>query len=174
MNTHALRYGEALFLLAKEKEQISSFKEEASKLKSILEDNPSYIKVLSSAFINKRDKEEMILKTFKDFNKSIISFLVIVSNNNRMRDIIEILNAFNEYCNREEGIKEGILFASMPIKEDLLKLIEAKISKLENTKVSLKVKIDPSLIGGFKVVVNEHQYDTSMAKQIEILRKNLL
>lgn len=174
MEEVALRYGEALYMLALEEKKLISLQSEASNVKAVLLDNRKFIKVISSPFLSKKEREEMIKNIFKDIDKSLLSFLLVILKNNRFDMVLDILEVFNDYCNREQGIKEGVLFASEPVSEETLKNIEAKIAKLENTKVALKVKIDPSLIGGFKVVINEHQYDTSIAKQIEMMRKNLL
>lgn len=170
----ALRYAEALYMLAVEENNLLSLQSEANEIKKLLIDNEKYIKVLSSNFLSKNEREELLSSTFKSVDKTISAFLHIILLNNRFNLIIDILEAFNDYCNRHQGIKEGIIFTTMPMEPSTLEKIEEKISKLENTKVHLKVKIDPSLIGGYKVVINEHQYDRSIAKQIEMMRKNLL
>ena len=43
-----------------------------------------------------------------------------------------------------------------------------------NSKVQLRVVVDPSLIGGIKVEIENHVYDNSLSYKLESLKKELL
>ena len=55
--------------------------------------------------------------------------------------------------------------------EDALKKLNSKISEVEKMPTELINIIDPSLIGGVKVVINDHIYDGSIKNQLEINQK---
>ena len=46
--------------------------------------------------------------------------------------------------------------------------------KKENKKVTLKVSIDPSLLGGIKVQIANRIYDGTIKNKVEMLKKELL
>ena len=52
--------------------------------------------------------------------------------------------------------------------------IEKAISQKENKKVTLKVSIDPSLLGGIKVQIANRIYDGTIKNKVEMLKKELL
>lgn len=174
MEEVALRYGEALYSLAVETNKISQIQNEIKLIKEVIADNKEFIKLISSPFLSIAERSEKIEEIFKSFDQQIISFLCVIIRNNRADLLFDIFDAFNSCCNEHFNVKEGLLISSHGLNKDIINKIENKIATLEGCKVSLKLKIDPQLIGGFKVVINEHQYDTSIKKQIEQLRGNLL
>ena len=83
------------------------------------------------------------------------------------------MQAFNTLCNENQDIVEGLLYSAFPLDEKTLEKIKKKISQIENHEVDLITHIDPSLIGGVKVVINSHVYDGSIKNQIEKMQIDL-
>ena len=173
-NEVASRYGLALYQLAKEKNLINSYQEEVKGLISVLKENADFIVVLSSSFLSKEEREEILEKTLKGVSIDIISLLKIVIENHRTSMMLEVLESFNSYCNEHNGVIEGYLYSSMRLDESRIKQIEDKISKKENQKVALKNIVDPTLLGGVKVVIHDRVYDGSLKYYLENMKKDLL
>ena len=174
MDTVALRYAEALFSLASDKNSIIAYQEEANGLKEVLLENKEFIDLLSSPFLSVQSRIDKVEKTFSYLSQDLLAFICIIVKNSRSEMILDILEAFNSLCNRSQGILEGIIYSTEIMDKSLLANIEARIGEIEKSKVHLINKIDPSLIGGFKVLINDHQYDNSISKTIEKLRKSLI
>jgi F-type H+-transporting ATPase subunit delta len=87
---------------------------------------------------------------------------------------MDILDDFNSLANENQDIVEGLIYSAFPLDESTLLKIKNKISQIENHEVDLISKIDPSLIGGVKVVINSHVYDGSIKNQLEKMQINLL
>ena len=68
---------------------------------------------------------------------------------------------------------EGLIYTAFPIDEKTLNKIKKKISQIEHREVDLIIHIDPSLIGGVKVVINSHVYDGSVKNRIEKMQIDL-
>lgn len=173
-NEVASRYGLALYQLAKEKNLINSYQEEVKGLISVLKENADFIVILSSSFLSKEEREEILEKTLKGVSIDIISLLKIVIENHRTSMMLEVLESFNSYCNEHNGVIEGYLYSSMRLDESRIKQIEDKISKKENQKVALKNIVDPTLLGGVKVVIHDRVYDGSLKYYLENMKKDLL
>ena len=173
-NEVASRYGLALYQLAKEKNLIDSYQEEVKGLISVLKENADFIVVLSSSFLSKEEREEILEKTLKGVSIDIISLLKIVIENHRTSMMLSVLESFNSYCNEHNGVIEGYLYSSMRLDESRIKQIEDKISKKENQKVALKNIVDPTLLGGVKVVIHDRVYDGSLKYYLENMKKDLL
>jgi len=174
MDTVALRYAEALFQIGEEEKKTDKLFLEIKEIISILSLNQEYLDVLSSAFLSFQEKEDLVSKAFKDFDKDIMSFIKVIIKNSRGHELIEILNGYVSLVNKKNSVLEGYIFVTEKLDEKLIRKIEEKISEQEGQKVHLIMKIDPTIIGGFKVLVNDHQYDNSLSKAIEQLRKSLL
>lgn len=174
MNEIAASYGLALFSLFKEQDIVEKRQKEVKELRSILYENADFITVLDSSFLSLTNRMEIIDKNFPGIDEEIKNFLKVICRNNRATFILEILDSFNSYCNEHRGIKEGILYSTIPITEDDKRRIEEKIAQLEKCSVELINHIDPSLIGGVKVLINSHIYDGSISGKIENIKNSLL
>ena len=173
MNELAFRYARALYEISLENNSLDSYQEECKIISSILDENEEFLDVLKSDFLTNEEKNQIIEKTFKGINLDIVSMVKIIVSNHRSNYLRDIFKAFNSLINQYKDIKEGILYSAFPLNKKGISLIEEKISKIEKCKVSLSLKVDPSLIGGIKVVVNNRVYDGSIKNKIYELKRNL-
>ena len=173
-NEVASRYGLALYQLAKEKNQISSYQEEVKGLISVFKENADFIVVLSSSFLSVEDRIKILEDSLKGISSDIVSLLKVVIENHRTQMIPDVLESFNSYGNKHNGVVEGDLYSSMRLDESRIKQIEEKIAKVENRKVELKNVIDPTLLGGVKIVIHDRIYDGSLKHHLENMKKDLL
>ena len=102
--------------------------------------------------------------------KKFVSLLVA---NHREQYLKFIFNSFVSLYLKENNMKMGTLTTVVPNPE-----LEHKIRDLVTEKtgcgLDLKVKTDPSLIGGFKLVVDDLLLDASVSSQLEKLRQQFI
>ena len=174
MNQIAQTYAEALFSLALEEKKLSSLQEEGKQLSDIINDNPDFLLLLNSRFMSAEERKEVAIKILKGFDDDIVNLIKVIVDNNRVDYVQEILQAFNSLCNEYRGVKEGLIYSAFPLDKQTINTIKEKISQVEHMDVELIAKVDPSLIGGVKVVINSHVYDGSIKNQLEKMQINLL
>lgn len=174
MNEIASRYGTALFSLALEKDLIIQYQEEVKELKRIFKENSDFIMVLGNSFDSVEERISIVDKTLKGVNEDVLALIKILIENKRINYLLDVFQAFNSCCNEYRGVDEGLIYSTIPLDEQTINKIEEKISKVENHNVELINKIDPSLIGGVKVVINGHIYDGSIKNQLESMKIDLL
>lgn len=174
MNELALRYAESLFSLANESSQIEVWQDEVKLLKKILTSNKEFISLLSSEFLSLKEREDIIDRTLKDFNVNIVSLVKVVMKNHRLSEINNILSSYNSLANEYRGVKEGLIYSTVKLDEETLRQIEISVGNKEHAKVELIPYIDPSLIGGIKVVISDHIYDDSISYHLKEMKQKLL
>ena len=174
MNEIASRYGTALYSIAVEKNQIESLQLEAKELKKILLENPDFITLLNNSFLSIEERVNIVDKTLKAFSEELVSLVKVLIDNNRIRYIYDVLDAFNSLCNNARNVEEGLVYSTIPLDERTKKELEKKISQLEHVEVELFNRIDSTLIGGIKVVINGHIYDGSIKNKLEQMKIDLL
>ena len=174
MENVASRYGLALYSLALEENIIDSWQEEVKTLKSIFEENTDFIMILGSSFLSLEERIEILEKTLVGVDKNIVALISVVMENNRVDMILDVFDSFNSYCNQYRGVSEGLIYSTLKLDKTVIDQIEKTISKIEHSKVELKNVIDPSLIGGVKVVIKDRIYDGSIKHNIEMMKKDLL
>ena len=174
MNQIAQTYAEALFSLGLEDKKLTKLQDEGKTLSEIIHDNEDFLLLIDSRFMSREERQDIASKILKDFDEDIVSFVKVLIANNRTNYIKDVLEAFNSLCNEYKGVKEGLIYSAFPLDKETLNKIKNKISQIEGMDVELISRIDPSLIGGVKVVINSHVYDGSIKNQLEKMQIDLL
>lgn len=174
MNEIVQNYAEALLSLAKDDNKVIVYQGEVKELSRIIKDNPDFFTLIDSRFMSMKEREEEAEKILKDFSLDIVNFVKVIISHNRVNYLEEILQAFNSLCNDQRGVIEGLIYSALPLQENTLKQITLKISQIEGREVELLPRLDSTLIGGVKVVINSHVYDGSIKNQLEKMKIDLL
>jgi F-type H+-transporting ATPase subunit delta len=174
MNQIAQTYAEALFSLGLEDKKLTKLQDEGKTLSEIIHDNEDFLLLIDSRFMSREERQDIASKILKDFDEDIVNFVKVLIANNRTNYMKDVLEAFNSLCNEYKGVKEGLIYSAFPLNKETINKIKNKISQIEGMDVELISRIDPSLIGGVKVVINSHVYDGSIKNQLEKMQIDLL
>ena len=169
----AQNYASALLSIAIDDNKVIDYQKEVKELAKIIKDNPDFLLLIDSRFLSVNERKEKAKEILKGFSNDIVSFIEIIIEHNRVNYLEDILQAFNTLCNENRDILEGLIYTAFPLDEKTLNKIKKKISQVENRDVDLIVRVDPSLIGGVKVVINSHIYDGSIKNQLEQMQVDL-
>lgn len=174
MNEIASRYASGLYSIALEQNKVNVWQEEIKTIHKLLLENREFLDVLSSAFLPLNEKEEMLDKTFKSVDHNIVNLLKLLVKNHRQRYILDTLLAYNSMANELRGVKEGLIYSTYRLDDKSLNKITNKIKEVEQCDVDLINIVDPTLIGGVRVVIDGHIYDGSIKSYLEKLKTSLL
>ena len=175
LNEIAQRYGEALFSLAKEENEVVEKKAEAEALLQLLEENPEVIHFFRAVKITKNEKKEFINRVFTDsLDQDFLNFLKLLIDKGRMTSVQDILKSFIHKSNEFLNIEEAIVYSARELKlEDLERIKKALEVKTKKT-ILVKNRIDTSLLAGIKVVVGNNVTDVSMKYKIDKMKEALM
>ena len=97
-------------------------------------------------------------------------FVTLVIRNNRVTYLTAILNAYRALYRHEHGITRAWLTTATENPELAGKLEE--LMKLQGfTEIDFKTEVNPDLIGGFVVQIEDKRLDASIASQLRDIRK---
>ena len=168
------RYSVALFSLKRDENQLFDSQLEIKQLIKVLRENPDFLTLLDSSYKEFEEKEKIIDEVFKSLDVEVKNFIKIIVRNHRAMYLIEIFEGFNSLVNDYRGVTEGLVYSTEKLSEDQLKKLNDTISQVEKRPTELKNIIDPTLIGGVKVVINDHIYDGSVKHHINEMKITLL
>ena len=169
----AQNYASALLSIANDENKVVEYQQEVKELMKIIKDNPDFLMLLDSRFLTVSERKEKVSEILVNFSSDVVNFIKIIVEHNRISYLEDILQAFNTLCNESRDIVEGLIYTAFPLEEKTLLKIKQKISEVEHRDVDLIVRIDPTLIGGVKVVINSHVYDGSIKNKIEKMQVDL-
>jgi len=107
-------------------------------------------------------------------NTEAKNFLAMLVDNGRISLLPEIGTQFQALKNAKEGAADAEITSAFDMSEaqvaELIKTLEKKFSR----KLKPVVSVDPSLIGGVRVVVGDEVLDTSVNAKLQQLRSALV
>lgn len=97
-------------------------------------------------------------------------FLRTVIENGRVAVLPEVARQFRALVNTLLGASDAVVYSPYDIDAATLSSIEGVLEKRFGRKLTLKVELQPDLIGGVRVVVGDEVLDTSVKARLEQMR----
>ena len=173
METLALNYATALLQIAKDENKNKEYRVQIKSILDTLEESKDLLHVLSSNLISKREKLDLFKELLKDEDKYVQDFILVIIENSRSNALIPILKEFVRISNLEDGIIEGIVYSTTFLSKEEIRKLEIAISKKINKEIVLKNRLDNSLIGGVKIIVDDYNFDGSIKNKLSKLNQYL-
>ena len=166
-------YANALLDLSISKNEVLEMRNEIKEVKKIIKENNDFLLMMHLKTVKIEEKYQIIDKIFNSCLSTLRSFFKVLIKNNLsfyFYDILkESLYRFDDCLN----IEEGTLYISSPLKEEEIDLIKNIVSKKINKQLDMEVLIDKNLIGGFKIVLRNDIFDSSILSRINNFKKAL-
>lgn len=115
---------------------------------------------------------EQLAETIASLVKSPLTaeaknFIAMLAQNDRIVLLPLIAEQFRELKNAQAGSADAQIFSAFEIGADQLAQLVASLEKKFGRKLNPTVTVDPSLIGGVRVVVGDEVFDTSVSAKLQ-------
>lgn len=175
MNDLYSRYAIAFVELAKEsKLDLYSLRNETNVLTQIFKKELRLTRFLSINSIKLESKYEVIDNVFKDFNHLLINFIKLIVSKNRSAFIYDILKETLKELDSYLTIEKGVVYSSTKLSEENLNKLKKALEKKINKTIDLTNVVDESIIGGFKICLENSIYDSTINTRLNKLKETLL
>ena len=164
-------YAKAIYELALEEGKTKEFKECFSAVKETLTDE--FVTLLSSPFVLKEEKKEMVKKVYHSFDETFIDFLFVLIDHNRFNKILEIKKDYDKLLLEFENILQVKLISATELTKSQLAKYKATLEEKYGKTIEIKNKVKPELIGGVQVIVNDESLDASVIHALNMLKESI-
>ena len=168
-------YGEALFELALEKNELDTMAEQVALLAEAFAENPELTKLLSHPKISKEEKISVVENIFKGrFSDDIVGFLVIIVEKDRGSEMESILELFQAKVREYKKIGVALVTSAVELSEAQKAKVEHKL--LEQTayeQFEITYVVDASLIGGMIIRIGDRVVDSSIRSKLDLMTRDL-
>jgi F-type H+-transporting ATPase subunit delta len=173
LSTIARPYAAAAFSLGKEQNLLAKWSEMLGFVAAVASDSQMQA-YIQDPKVNSSDLQTVFLKVCGDkLSEQGQNLIKVLVEYNRMSILPAIASAFEEMKAQDEGVLEAqIIAAAKPSAagiKDLVKRLESKFAK----KIEASVSVDPTLIGGIKIIVGDTVIDASVQGQLQNLAYSL-
>lgn len=171
----AYRYAKSLIELAEEKGITETIQKDMQLFEQVCVENRAFELTLKSPVVKHLKKLQILKSVFKDkINPMTLSIFEIITNKNRET----ILPALATEYLRQYDVMKGFITAEVTSVVGLSEVQKTEFTNLvansTGKKVKLTEKVNPSLIGGYILRVDDKQIDTSVRKKLNDLKVSFL
>lgn len=170
------RYAKALYKLAVEKGNSEEVYEEMKSVVAAFETTPGLEKVLSNPFVDRSEKEKLLLTAAGDrVEDDYRGFVKLILDNKREEFARSMAIAYCDIYRQAHHIAKVVITTASAMYEDEMDKIRSLVrNAYKDYELEYGTVVDPNLIGGFVIDVAGNRLDSSLSNEIEQLRLNLL
>ena len=166
----ARRYAEAVFTLAKEQNQIDLYQQQLKLVLESLEAVPEFKNSFYNFLVPAAEKKAILTQIFQDdLASGVLNFLYLVVDKRREADFEGIVADFAVLADESRNIKTADLYTAVELPVKDVKVLEMRLSKATGKKIRLNAHVEPALLGGVKLQVEDRIIDATVKKKLQLL-----
>lgn len=169
------RYALALYEVAAEKGKVEEYLNDLRTICEVIDNNKDFQDVIKHPQISSKRKKKTFISIFKGHvDEELLSFLLILIEKHRILYLREKLNQLEKIVLDQANTVRGLVKTTVPLTDDQYKALLAKLEAKYNKKILLEQVIDPSILGGIYVRVNNEIIDGTVKLRLEEIQKAML
>ena len=170
----AKRYAKALLDYSIEKHEEDNFVQEISSLVEVVRENPDLRALLHSPIVRMEIKHKVLQEVFSQRSAILNLLIEILLENKRVSDLYDIAREYIIQYNRYKGKTTAYLTTAVELPESLkAQFVRKAIVLSGGKKITLESRVEPQLIGGFILRIDDLQYNASIAHKLYGIKEQL-
>jgi len=166
------RYAKSLLLLAEEKNMLGKISADGDLIYSTISNSKELRSVLKSPVVKLNIKKSLLNKIFdKKISQESMGFLDFVIEKNREDVLLEIFKEFLLLVDKENNVLNTKVVSAIDLNDDTKHNIISKFESKTGKSIKVNYSLDPELIGGFIIKIEDTVYDASIKNQLQLLKK---
>ncbi len=172
----AKRYSKALLLLAGEEGIADRVLDDLQAVAKLFRTSREFRTFAETSIMGSAEKRAAILdELFRDkLHPRTLRFLHFADHKGRLGLIADIAAAFERVVDEERGILPAVITSAVPLTDEQVAALETRLGERFGKSIASTRKLDPSLIGGFRVQIGDNLYDYSIDTQLRELNRELV
>ena len=166
------RYAKALLDIALEKNFLEKAREDMETVLQVYNSSREFRLLMNNPVVSASKKNAVITELFtKYLDKGSLLYLQILVQKRREMNLGTIAAEFLTLYKEQKNIKTAVLRTAVPVDDIMREKVIALVKNKFSCEVEIEEIIDPTLIGGFVLKVDDYQFDTSILSELNRLRK---
>ncbi|MCL3780334.1 ATP synthase F1 subunit delta [Prolixibacteraceae bacterium JC049] len=169
-----VRYAKALFELVEEKQLVEQIKEEMEVLLHLTEESREFALLLESPVIATAKKIEALKTLFNGkLHDYTLKMLQLATENKRESYLPAISRHFLTLYFKAKGIRQATITLPSESTEEATQQLQETLEQKLNMPIELKTKINPAIIGGMILRIDDLQLDGSVSGKLQRIKSHL-
>jgi F-type H+-transporting ATPase subunit delta len=168
----ARRYARAVFDLAQEEGRVEEWRERLAVLRDVLVDE-TVAMVLTNPTIALSTRMELISDPSTGLDQESINLAKLLIESNRVTEIGVIVDEYEAMADIAAGRVRATVTTAIELSAHDRDRVADQLSKRLGKEISLRLEVDPEILGGLKLQYGDHLVDASVATRLQQLRRRL-
>lgn len=139
-----------------------------------VQSNPEFESLLSSAILNRDDKQGLVERTLKPRCSEFLgNFLTVLAKHDRLNLLSTILHEAIQEQERRSGSQRVLVRSAVALSPAQLDSIRSQLKSAMSTDPIVVPQVEPALLGGLIIQVQDTIYDGSVATRLKNLTQRL-
>ena len=168
-------YGDALFELALELNQIDNLLEEVKVVSSCIEENEDLTRLMNHPKIVKEEKIKIIEDIFTDrVSQELVGLMRMIVEKGHYNEMNQVFGYFIEQVKEYKNIGTAYVTSAVALSDEQKQSVEKRL--LETTKYvefEMHFEVDAELIGGMVIRIGDRVVDSSIKNKLGDLTREL-
>lgn len=174
MTEQAIYYGDALYELARSEGLSGKILCDLQKLSEVFLETPDYLVLMSEPSIPASERCGLLDRAFREeVHLYTLNFLKILTERTLIRHFSECFRRFRERYNEDNGMVEAAVSSAVQLTDEQKERLLQKLQKITGKKISLICTVDPGLIGGIRLSVDNREFDGTIRGHLSALTRIL-
>jgi len=170
-----LSYARALLELANDEKRADRVGKGMAAIREVLEETPSFAAFLSDPGIGASERTAVLDKVFRGrASPLLMNFLLVLNDKGRLRLLKQIAEAYAAMLDEQSGKVEVDVTVARKLGREQLAEVKEKVSQALGKDAVVHQYVDPEIIGGLVLRVEDRLIDASVKYQLEAMRERLL
>ncbi len=170
--TYARRYSQAVFSIAREKNELDRWQSDLRKIATV-GDDAQFIALLENPKVRFEDKAKLLSKALGDVNPLALNLVYLLVTKGRLGMVADIADEYQRLLDSYRGIERAEVTTAIPLDDKDRRKLEERLGAVVGKKVVVKPKVDPSVLGGVVARVGGKLLDGSTRSKLMALKKAL-
>jgi len=170
----AKRYAKALFELSSD--QLDTVQKDMQLVQKTFKESPELAKIVKDPTIVASKKLNIATAVFGNkVSKNTQKLISLLGQKDRLSLLQDIAKAFDELYKKSKGIKDATVVTAVPLNDKIKESILQKIKEVTGSShIKLNNTIDPAIIGGFILNMDDLRYDASISGKLAKIKSKLV
>ena len=165
-------YAEALFMLAREENNIDVFFEGLKIAQGVFCENPEYLQFLATPSIPKSERTAAIAAAFDGkINEHVLSFLQLLCEHGKTEGFFECVAEFERLREWASNTVVAVIKTAAELSDVQKQELIIALQKRTGKNVTLNTVIDKTLLGGIVVEIDGQMLDGSVKNNLKHARE---
>ena len=166
------RYAKSLFDFASEKNQVEEVYGDLTLLANTLKENRDLQMLLRNPVVPPNQKHQIFESVFNGtLHDTTYQFMDLLLKKRREPELDMICEGFFRLYNQSHNIKTAFIVTAQPLSDELKSKIVSLLTEQTHATIELKESVEPSIIGGFVIQMDDYFLDTCILTKINKLRQ---